>query len=106
MLLVEDVVTTGGALIAAVEALRDGGPDVEHALCVLDREEGGDEALAAARRQLCSRSSAGPTSACRSRLTAAFGGESAATPTRPPQLVRKAPIAAAYRSHRSAVNSA
>lgn len=47
VLAIEDVVTTGGALIAAVEALRAAGLRVERALCVLDREEGGGEALAA-----------------------------------------------------------
>ena len=47
VLVVEDVVTTGGALIAAIEALRAAGLLVERALCVLDREEGGGEALAA-----------------------------------------------------------
>jgi orotate phosphoribosyltransferase len=47
VLVIEDVVTTGGALIAAIEALRAAGLVVERALCVLDREEGGNEALAA-----------------------------------------------------------
>jgi orotate phosphoribosyltransferase len=47
VLAIEDVVTTGGALIAAVEVLRAAGLHVERALCVLDREEGGGEALAA-----------------------------------------------------------
>jgi orotate phosphoribosyltransferase len=46
VLAIEDVVTTGGALIAAIEALRTAGLAVERALCVLDREEGGGEALA------------------------------------------------------------
>jgi orotate phosphoribosyltransferase len=45
--LVEDVVTTGGALIAAVEALRESGLVCESAVCVVDREEGGEEQLAA-----------------------------------------------------------
>jgi orotate phosphoribosyltransferase len=44
--LVEDVVTSGGAAIAAVEALRDAGLLVSHAVCVVDREEGGADALA------------------------------------------------------------
>ena len=44
--LVEDVVTTGGALIAAVEALREAGLTCESAVCVVDREEGGEEELA------------------------------------------------------------
>ena len=47
VLVIEDVVTTGGALIAAVEALRGAGLVVERALCVLDREEGGYESLSA-----------------------------------------------------------
>ena len=47
VLVIEDVVTTGGALIAAIEALRAAGLAVERALCVLDREEGGAEGLAA-----------------------------------------------------------
>jgi orotate phosphoribosyltransferase len=48
VLLVEDVVTSGGAALAAVEALREAGLEVDAALCVLDRGEGGGEALAAA----------------------------------------------------------
>ena len=46
--LVEDVVTSGGAAIAAVEALREAGLEVRNAVCVVDREEGGADALAAA----------------------------------------------------------
>jgi orotate phosphoribosyltransferase len=46
--LVEDVVTTGGAAISAVEALREAGLRVSHAVCVVDREEGGVDALARA----------------------------------------------------------
>lgn len=45
--LVEDVVTSGGAAIAAIEALRAAGLEVRAAVCVVDREEGGAEALAA-----------------------------------------------------------
>ena len=52
VLAIEDVVTTGGALIAAVEVLRAAGLAIERALCVLDREEGGGEALAALGVQL------------------------------------------------------
>jgi len=44
--LVEDVVTSGGAAIAAVEALREAGLRVANAVCVVDREEGGADALA------------------------------------------------------------
>jgi orotate phosphoribosyltransferase len=44
--LVEDVVTTGGAALDAVEALREAGLECRTAVCVLDREEGGVDALA------------------------------------------------------------
>jgi orotate phosphoribosyltransferase len=44
--LVEDVVTSGGALTEAVEALREAGLVVRNAVCVVDREEGGADALA------------------------------------------------------------
>ena len=46
--LVEDVVTSGGAALSAVEALRDAGLRVSHAICVVDREEGGADELARA----------------------------------------------------------
>jgi orotate phosphoribosyltransferase len=45
--LVEDVVTSGGAALEAVAALREAGLIVAAAVCVVDREEGGAEALAA-----------------------------------------------------------
>ena len=44
--LVEDIVTSGGALLEAVTALRDAGLVVGTAVCVVDREEGGADALA------------------------------------------------------------
>jgi orotate phosphoribosyltransferase len=44
--LVEDVVTSGGALLDSVHALRDAGLVVHTAVCVVDREEGGADALA------------------------------------------------------------
>jgi orotate phosphoribosyltransferase len=44
--LIEDVVTSGGALAEAVSALRDEGLVVRNAVCVVDREEGGSDALA------------------------------------------------------------
>jgi orotate phosphoribosyltransferase len=44
--LVEDVVTSGGALCDAVEAVREVGLVVRHAVCVVDREDGGADALA------------------------------------------------------------
>jgi len=44
--LVEDVVTSAGAAIEAVQALREAGLEVGSAVCVVDREEGGVDALA------------------------------------------------------------
>jgi orotate phosphoribosyltransferase len=44
--LVEDVVTSGGAAAEAVKALREAGLTVRTAVCVVDREEGGADALA------------------------------------------------------------
>jgi orotate phosphoribosyltransferase len=44
--LVEDVVTSGGALLEAVQALRDAGLRCRNAVCVVDREEGGVDELA------------------------------------------------------------
>jgi orotate phosphoribosyltransferase len=45
--LVEDIVTSGGAAVQAVEALREAGLECAVAVCVVDRQEGGREALAA-----------------------------------------------------------
>ena len=44
--LVEDVVTSGGALLESVDALREAGLTVRTAVCIVDREEGGADALA------------------------------------------------------------
>jgi orotate phosphoribosyltransferase len=44
--LVEDIVTSGGAAASAVEALREAGLVCRTAVCVVDREEGGSDALA------------------------------------------------------------
>jgi orotate phosphoribosyltransferase len=46
--LVEDVVTSAGAALEAVEALREAGLEVGTAVVVVDREEGGADALARA----------------------------------------------------------
>ena len=43
---VEDVVTSGGQVIASCGDLRERGAVVEHALCVIDRESGGPAGLA------------------------------------------------------------
>ena len=43
LLIVEDVVTTGGQILLSAQDLRAGGAVVGHALCVIDREAGGAE---------------------------------------------------------------
>jgi orotate phosphoribosyltransferase len=50
--IVEDVVTSGGAVLDACRELRALGAKVDTVLCVIDREAGGREALAAAGLQL------------------------------------------------------
>ncbi len=44
-LVVEDVATTGGSIVKALIALRDGGLTVKKVLVVVDREEGAEENL-------------------------------------------------------------
>lgn len=48
VVMLEDVVTTGGTLIKACGRVRDAGLEVAGVLCVLDRQEGGRENLARA----------------------------------------------------------
>jgi orotate phosphoribosyltransferase len=45
---IEDVITTGGSALKAVEAVRAAGGIVLGVLAVVDREEGGVEAIRAA----------------------------------------------------------
>jgi orotate phosphoribosyltransferase len=52
LLIVEDVVTSGGQILASAEELRKAGAIVEHVVCVIDRQAGGTEALAAAGLEL------------------------------------------------------
>jgi orotate phosphoribosyltransferase len=47
VVLVEDVVTTGGALLEAAPMLRELGAKVEVVVCAIDRQQGGTERLAA-----------------------------------------------------------
>jgi orotate phosphoribosyltransferase len=44
--LIEDVITSGGAAVSALEALREAGLDCRTVVCVVDREEGGADSLA------------------------------------------------------------
>ena len=46
VLIVEDVVSSGGAILDTLSMLRDDGIRPERALCVIDRQSGGVEALA------------------------------------------------------------
>ncbi len=48
LLVIEDVVTSGGQVVISTNDLRQRGAIVESALCVIDRQAGGPEALAAA----------------------------------------------------------
>ncbi|MGE9809980.1 orotate phosphoribosyltransferase [Ferroplasma acidiphilum] len=43
--LIEDVVTTGNSLLKTAKILRENGAIVDHAVCVVDRESGGEELL-------------------------------------------------------------
>jgi orotate phosphoribosyltransferase len=47
LVVVEDVVTSGGQMLASIRELRARGAHVTDAVCVIDRQEGGSEALAA-----------------------------------------------------------
>lgn len=47
LLVVEDVVTSGGQVVRSTRDLRERGASVTTAVCVIDREAGGREALAA-----------------------------------------------------------
>jgi orotate phosphoribosyltransferase len=48
LLIVEDVITSGGQVAMTTADLRERDAQVTDALCVVDREEGGRETLAAA----------------------------------------------------------
>jgi orotate phosphoribosyltransferase len=48
VVVVEDVTTTGGSALKAVEALRAAGAEVRHVVTVVDREEGAEAAFATA----------------------------------------------------------
>lgn len=48
VVIVEDVITTGGSALKAVEAVRAAGGNIQGVLALVDREEGGREAIEAA----------------------------------------------------------
>ncbi|MBW0435537.1 orotate phosphoribosyltransferase [Leptospira yasudae] len=45
--IVDDVITTGGSTIQAIRSMRDSGIEVTQGICILDRQEGGMEAILA-----------------------------------------------------------
>jgi orotate phosphoribosyltransferase len=47
VVVVDDVITSGGSTLKAVHALRDAGFIVKHAICVVDRQAGGEANLQA-----------------------------------------------------------
>ena len=47
LVIIEDVVTSGGAILDAVEKLRNDGATVKDVICVIDRQSGGLEKLKA-----------------------------------------------------------
>jgi orotate phosphoribosyltransferase len=52
LLIIEDVVTTGGQMVLSAQDLRAEGAIVEHALCVIDRDGGGADVVGAEGIQL------------------------------------------------------
>jgi orotate phosphoribosyltransferase len=52
LLIVEDVITSGGAVLDALAALQERGAKAERVVCVIDRESGGAEKLGAAGLEL------------------------------------------------------
>src|SRR3954470_24079506 len=54
VVVIEDVITTGGSALKAVEAIRGAGATILGVLAVVDREEGGREAIEAAGIQAAS----------------------------------------------------
>ncbi|MFE4683366.1 orotate phosphoribosyltransferase [Streptomyces sp. NPDC056721] len=59
VLVVEDVVTSGGQIVLSTADLRGLGAEVREALCVIDRQQGGTETLATENIRLVSLLSAG-----------------------------------------------
>ena len=52
LLIIEDVITSGGQVIISAHELRELGAEINFALCVIDRESGGKDALAEANIEL------------------------------------------------------
>ena len=69
LLLVEDVVTTGGSSLKAVHQLREAGFVVNRVITLVDREEGGAAAMAAADLELVSLFRLSEVSSCAEELS-------------------------------------
>jgi orotate phosphoribosyltransferase len=54
VVVIEDVITTGGSALKAAEVIRNAGATILGVLAVVDREEGGREAIEAAGFQVAS----------------------------------------------------
>ena len=54
VLVIEDVITTGGQVIESASALKKLGAEITHVLCVIDREQGGREKLKSAGLEMIS----------------------------------------------------
>lgn len=54
LLIVEDVVSSGGAILDAVKKIRNDGYAIKRAICMIDRETGGKEKLKENGIELCS----------------------------------------------------
>jgi orotate phosphoribosyltransferase len=67
LLVVEDVVTSGGQVLASCAELRKAGAVVEQVVCVIDRQSGGAEALAAAGLELRALLTKGELDRCAAR---------------------------------------
>ena len=66
----EDVVTTGGSSIKAVQQLREAGYTVKRVVTIVDREEGGSAAMAAADLELVSLFKLSQVASCAQELSA------------------------------------
>ncbi len=69
VVVVEDVITTGGSALQAIEAVREAGGTVVGVLAVVDREQGGSERIASAGVPVVSLVTAGPVVAAARRLS-------------------------------------
>lgn len=75
VLVVEDVITTGGQVVMSTEDLRRLGATVENVLCVIDRSDGTHEALHAAGLEVSALFTAADLEAAASKVAQKAAGE-------------------------------